>query len=75
MGLERYCLHIRDGNSSSPYGYLSDLWRLEMSSMNWTWLKGPSDMNNCGVYGDLLVRSPSNNPGARDGIFFMDLQR
>ncbi|GEP42658.1 hypothetical protein BGE01nite_19490 [Brevifollis gellanilyticus] len=33
----------------------------------WTWVSGPNSRNGVGVYGNLGVAAPTNNPGARQG--------
>lgn len=46
---------------------------------NWTWMNGPSAVNQNGVYGDQGVAAPANTPGARTlaasaskgGIFYV----
>jgi PKD repeat protein len=46
-------------------GSFSDLWKYDVSANEWTWMKGPSTMNQAGVYGTQGVPSPANNPGGR----------
>jgi gliding motility-associated-like protein len=45
-----------------PYSF-NDLWRFNSNTNQWTWLKGPTAINQAGVYGTKCVSSPSNNPG------------
>ncbi|MES2595078.1 MAG: choice-of-anchor D domain-containing protein [Verrucomicrobiota bacterium] len=33
----------------------------------WKWLAGPSSRNGVGIYGNINVAAPTNNPGARQG--------
>ena len=47
-------------------GRLSDLWMFDISTNQWTWMKGPNTVNTAGSYGSLQAPSPSNNPGPRD---------
>jgi hypothetical protein len=47
------------------YGYASDLWRYDISSNQWTWIKGPSTGNQAGLYGTMGVASSTTNPGGR----------
>ena len=49
-------------SSNNKYG---DLWKYDVSTNNWTWMKGPGIPNQVGVYGTLGVASPNNLPGAR----------
>lgn len=44
-------------------GYMSELWKFD--GTNWTWVSGNPNSNNPGLYGTQGVRSPSNEPGAR----------
>jgi PKD repeat protein len=46
-------------------GVLSDLWRYEPATNNWTWMKGSQGGGNTGVYGTQGVPDPANFPGAR----------
>lgn len=55
------------GFSSSSYGWLNELWRLEISSMAWTWVHGSSLEHQVGVYGTRNVQNPDNTPGAMYG--------
>ena len=45
--------------------YYSDLWRFNIASNSWTWMKGPSNPNQPGTYGVKGVADPANNPSAR----------
>jgi Chitobiase/beta-hexosaminidase C-terminal domain/Galactose oxidase, central domain len=61
-------------SNGSP-GYLSDLWKFNTSTKEWTWMSGSSTFPaNCettgacaapGVYGTLGVPAPGNAPGGR----------
>src|SRR6185295_2530984 len=46
-------------------GQTNDLWRYEISSNTWTWIKGSSSFNHFGTYGTMGISSPSNVPGSR----------
>ncbi len=46
-------------------GGMSDLWKYDISSRQWTWLAGDTIPNQIGVYGTKGLSSPSNKPGAR----------
>ena len=43
----------------------SALWRYEIATNNWTWMKGPSTTGNPGIYGTQTVPDINNNPGGR----------
>ncbi|HYV95566.1 MAG TPA: PKD domain-containing protein [Chitinophagales bacterium] len=43
----------------------NDLWRFNISTNEWTWMKGANYSGQTGVYGTLGVPSSSNIPGAR----------
>lgn len=53
------------GSSISNFGRFSDLWKFEIATNQWTWVKGPSAEGVWGVYGNIGVPSNNNNPGAR----------
>ncbi|MCX6992551.1 MAG: hypothetical protein NT011_05325 [Kiritimatiellaeota bacterium] len=44
--------------------YLSDLWKFDPSTTNWTWMKGSNTTNQLGIYGTQGVPDPANMPGA-----------
>ena len=44
-------------------GYLSDLWKYDPATGNWTWVKGSSIANQLGVYGTQGVADAANMPG------------
>jgi N-acetylneuraminic acid mutarotase len=46
--------------------WLSDLWKYDPFTNQWTWIRGSSGINTPGVYGTLGVASSSNDPGARE---------
>jgi hypothetical protein len=54
-----------DGNGS--LGSLSDLWRYNMTTKLFTFIKGSTLVNQFGVYGTQGVANNSNKPGARLG--------
>src|SRR5688572_22626160 len=43
----------------------SDLWKYEINSNMWTWMKGPGIGDQPGVYGTQTIPNAANNPGAR----------
>jgi hypothetical protein len=46
---------------------LSDLWKFDISSHQWTWMGGSITSNQAGVYGTLGTAAPGNMPGSRYG--------
>lgn len=52
-----------DGNGG--YGLLNDLWKYDVASNQWTWMKGPNAVNNPGFYGTQGVSNPANLPPSR----------
>jgi hypothetical protein len=58
-------------DSKGVSGYLNDLWRY--SGGQWTWVGGPSIVNQPAVYGTQGVAAANNIPGARvSGMAWMD---
>jgi len=47
--------------------YYNDLWKYDINTGNWTWIKGSNTPNSPGVYGTIGVANAANNPGARAG--------
>ena len=45
--------------------YYNDLWKFDLATQQWTWMKGSNSGNARGVYGTKGIASPSNMPGAR----------
>jgi len=43
----------------------NDLWRFNIASNSWTWMKGANVTNQPGVYGTQGVEAPANTPSAR----------
>lgn len=50
---------------SGNNGKLNDLWKYNISTNEWTWMKGSSSRNSAGYYGVLLVTNILNNPKSR----------
>jgi gliding motility-associated-like protein len=48
-------------------GQLNDLWRYQISSNKWTWMKGPNPDSNYVHYGIMTIPAPENNPPNRSG--------
>ncbi len=44
---------------------LNDLWMLDESTLEWTWVSGDCSTDQLGVYGTKGVADPANVPGAR----------
>lgn len=55
--------------NSGGLSRLNDLWKFNVTTKLWTWVKGDSSQNKVGVYGILNTVSPLavNKPGARSG--------
>jgi hypothetical protein len=45
----------------------NDLWKFDVSSQNWTWMKGSSGTNQWGTYGTKGIAASGNVPGSRYG--------
>ncbi len=54
--------------ATNTNGRLSDLWRYNIATTQWTWMKGPNTINNAGVYGTMGTGAATNNPGARESV-------
>ena len=55
-----------EGYSTGSSGYLNDLWRWD--GTYWTWINGPDDVDQSGVYGTRGVSAPGNTPGGRANL-------
>ena len=53
------------GGDVGGFGGYSDLWKYDITTNEWTWMKGPNTTGNNGVYGTQGVPGPLNNPGCR----------
>ncbi|MBI3136303.1 MAG: T9SS type A sorting domain-containing protein [Bacteroidetes bacterium] len=51
--------------TTGAQGYLSDLWKFDPVTAQWTWISGSTTLNEHGVYGSLGVAGAGNYPGAR----------
>jgi N-acetylneuraminic acid mutarotase len=51
--------------SGTTAGDMSDLWRYDPVSGEWTWIKGVNTLNAVGVYGTQNTPAPGNLPSAR----------
>jgi gliding motility-associated-like protein len=47
-------------------GALNDLWKYDLTTNEWTWMKGSNVVGNAGSYGTILIPSMANNPPARE---------
>jgi len=47
--------------------FLNDLWKFDVTTLQWTWIHGSSTSAQGGTYGTLGNASAANTPGARDG--------
>ncbi|MGV3505490.1 MAG: Kelch repeat-containing protein [Adhaeribacter sp.] len=65
IGANKLYLFGGFGESHSGPGYLNDLWEYDVSSTNWTWLKGSNGVNQAGAYQTPEVAGAGNTPGAR----------
>ncbi|MBX7255749.1 MAG: hypothetical protein K1Y02_05270, partial [Candidatus Hydrogenedentes bacterium] len=55
------------GYGSTTQHLLNDLWRYDPDSGNWAWMKGRSNAEQAGVYGELGEAGETNTPGSRRG--------
>jgi len=53
-------------DSAGATGDLSDLWKYNISSGEWTWMNGPNLISQKGTYGTQGTPASANVPGARD---------
>ncbi len=53
------------GGYGGYYDWLNDLWKYDISSGNWTWMKGTNELGAIGVYGSKGVAAAANRPGSR----------
>ncbi len=60
-------LWLFGGTSSNNITKLSDLWKYNIVTNQWTWVNGANTMEQAGVYGTLGVAAAANRPGARYG--------
>jgi N-acetylneuraminic acid mutarotase len=47
--------------------YLNDVWRYNITTNQWKWVKGSNNVSQPGNYGVIGVNSPLNIPGSRGG--------
>ncbi len=53
------------GYGASSNGYLADLWKYDINTNEWTFVKGYNNASYAPTYGTLGVPSPTNQPGSR----------
>jgi gliding motility-associated-like protein len=63
-------LWLYGGLKGSTGQQLSDLWKYDVVSNLWTWVKGPGTVNQAPVRGTKGVPNINNTPGARSRGFF-----
>lgn len=51
--------------TSTTAGYLNDLWKFDIVTNEWTWMKGSNVINTNGSYGQQTVSTATDNPGGR----------
>jgi len=52
-------------DGSGSFGLLNDLWKYNISSGQWTWMKGSSNNGSSAVYGSQGTAAAANTPGGR----------
>ena len=57
-------LWLFGGQTSANVGYLNDLWKYDISTNDWTWIRGSNIPNFIGNYGTTGVASATNDPPA-----------
>lgn len=55
------------GNDTSNVGYLNDLWKFNLQTSEWTWVKGDNTIDQLAIYGVQGIAADSNKSGARTG--------
>ena len=53
------------GGVNTSSGAYNDMWRFNIATNNWTWMKGSNTVNQPAVYGTINVPDPANVPSAR----------
>ncbi|HQQ94962.1 MAG TPA: kelch repeat-containing protein [Bacteroidia bacterium] len=53
------------GVSVPTFDFMNDLWKYNIVSNQWTWVKGGNTISQAGVYGTQGIASPANTPGGR----------
>ncbi len=53
-------------DETGAFGELCDLWKYDIATNEWTWIKGSKFIGQNGVYGTITVSNPANFPGSRN---------
>ena len=53
-------------SNSTTLCWMNDLWKYEISTNTWTWIRGSNAPNQFGAYGIQGVATATNEPGARE---------
>jgi hypothetical protein len=53
-------------DSAGNFGFLNDLWKLDIASHTWTFVAGSQTANSLGIYGTKGTAAASNVPGGRE---------
>lgn len=53
------------GWSATTLNNLNDLWRYDVCTNNWMWIKGTDTTNRLGIYGTIQIPAGTNMPGSR----------
>ncbi len=62
-----FWLFAGDGvDAQNNSGILSDLWKFNPTTFEWTWVKGSNLINQPAVYGSIGIPNIANTPGARN---------
>ena len=56
-----------EGYAASSPGYLNDLWKYNIITNEWTWVKGDNTVGAVGIYGTQGTAAAANKPGSRIG--------
>ena len=55
------------GFSDNAFGFLNSLWKYDILTNEWTWVKGDNTIDAAADYGEQGIESETNKPGARYG--------
>src|ERR1035437_5731815 len=58
---------IYGGTTPPFFSVRGDLWDYNVNTNHWTWMNGPSSLNDTGNFGTKMVSSPTNLPPNRSG--------
>ncbi len=53
------------GDRATTYTGINDLWKYNVTTGEWTWMKGDTLASNAGTYGVMNLPDPMNDPGGR----------